>query len=75
MFKLLSTEPVRVYLYTITLAVFGVLVAFHAVPQDNIPPLVALAGAVFAVEGLRSKVTPTANLPDTPPDEVVPPSQ
>jgi hypothetical protein len=55
---LLRREPVRVYLYSVLVAVLALLLAYGLVEADKVPLWLGLAASVLAVEGARSKVTP-----------------
>jgi len=61
--KWLSQEPVRAYLYSLVVAVLGALVAFGVVKPEQVPVLIGLASAVFAVEVVRNRVTPVGKSP------------
>lgn len=59
--NLLQREPVRVYLYGLTVALVAALVAFGVVDGDKAPVILGLAAAALAVpavETARSKVRP-----------------
>ena len=66
MFNFLSREPVRAYLYSLVVAVLGALVAFGVVDTEQLPVLLGLAAAVFAVEAARNRVEPVK--PSVPPE-------
>jgi xanthosine utilization system XapX-like protein len=55
---LLGREPVRVYLYTVLVAVVGLLLGYDVVEPDKAVLWITLGGAVLAVEGARSRVSP-----------------
>ena len=59
--KLLRREPVRVYCYTVALAVIGLLAAYGVIAENLIPVWLGLASAALAVggaESARARVTP-----------------
>lgn len=61
--SLIQREPVRVYVYTVLVAVVAILVVYGILDSEQAPLWLALAAAVVsvpAVEGARAKVTPTA---------------
>lgn len=56
-----ATEPVRVYLYGIVLAVLLVLVAYGLLTAELVPLWAGLAAAVLlapGIEAARNRVTP-----------------
>lgn len=58
MMGLVRREPVRVYLYSLIVAVLALLLGYGVVEPDKVPLWLALAGAALTVEGARAKVTP-----------------
>lgn len=67
--KRVTQEPVRKYLYGVTLALVALAVGLGVVTATVAPLVLAVAAAVLAVpavEAARSKVTPVESL-----DEVV----
>lgn len=68
----IRSEPVRVYLYGLAVAVVAALVWFGVVSGGAVPVLMAVILAALAlpspIESARSMVTPVANL--SPPPEV-----
>lgn len=62
--RALEREPVRVYLYSLTVALVAALVAFGVVDGDKATVVLGVAAAALsvpAVEAARSQVTPTAD--------------
>jgi hypothetical protein len=57
---LLGREPVRVYLYSVLVAVLSLLLGYGVVEPDKVALWLGLGGAVLAVEGARRRVTPVA---------------
>lgn len=53
MTKLRNTEPVRLYLYPVVLALLGVLVHYKIVEPEAVPLWTVFAGAVLAVGGVE----------------------
>lgn len=67
MFASLSREPVRAYIYSVTVAVLGALVVFGVIDAETQDILSTIAGAVLVVaatETARAKVTPTVSETD-----------
>jgi hypothetical protein len=57
----LSREPVRAYIYAVTVAVLGALVVFGVIDAETKDALLTVAAAalvVAATETARAKVTP-----------------
>jgi hypothetical protein len=64
---MLTREPVRAYLYSVSTAVVALLVALGILTSAVAPVIMAVVAAVLAVGGVeaaRAKVTPTAKLED-----------
>lgn len=58
----LASEPVRVYAYTVAVALAALLVTLGVVKSDQVPVILGVLGAVLSVGGgelVRSKVSPT----------------
>lgn len=59
--NLRNSEPVRLYLYPVALAVLGVLGYYGVVESGSVPVWTVLIGAALSVGGIetaRSKVSP-----------------
>jgi hypothetical protein len=54
----IAREPVRAYLYTVLVAAVGLLLGYDVVEPDKAVLWITLGGAVLAVEGARSRVSP-----------------
>ena len=57
----ITSEPVRVYVYTVLAAVVAALVVFGVVDSETVPVILGVVTAVLGVVGTekaRSKVTP-----------------
>lgn len=68
-----ATEPVRLYVYGVGLAVLALLAGYGLVTARTVPLWVGVLTALClapAVEAARAKVTPPAGLPDPPTDAV-----
>ena len=70
-------EPVRVWIYSVLVALVAVLVAYGVIDSEQAPLWIALGAAVLGVAGTeaaRAKVTPVDSLdhggPDVDPNSV-----
>lgn len=60
--SLLTSEPVRVYTYTVAVAVLALLVSFGLVKSDEVQVILGVLGAVLVVgggEAVRANVSPS----------------